>query len=947
MSLLEQSRKKSQEKITRLRARGEIKKVQGILIPKTQQAQRVLSQAKGIQTSILKRQKQIRPEEKIKTTTIVNEVETKTPKGFDPTKAKILPEGVKKFLKESELKKLGAKIIKEKGRTLTIIREKALQEAEKKAKQRNEQLKKIDPKLREAFFKISKEETKFRKRQEQLQNFFKKGLDKNANILFKNNSERKIVKKVNNFVSSLLTGTITFLPEAVQGVNKTALLLIIQNKYPEFRKDVEGQFKEARKTGKQEMREALKRPETYLLPLIPAFAKVIKPYVRTAKIKPKTKTPKTKIKAQPKKVTSKSKTTKLAKELIKVETNRVLKQLRKDFKVFKDQLTITKTTKQGLRALKKEITKIKNKVVKIKTRKDLLTTSLKARRIQKKFNKQLKKQQKKKVKKRKIKVRKAKIKRTIQQTLIVKKGKRTFRFTKQKLNILKAKSLNKLENLQFRLKEALKITKRKIDKEFLKLEIRKVNAVIKYKTKYLDLKQDLTRIINNRNNLVKIRIKQLKNKFKKLADNKIKSRAELEIRKIISNTRRFLIRIEATFKRAKTTKDILKLVLQIKKQQIKNNIKRLVKPIKKTVSSKKRLIKRVSKKVKTSAKITRQAIKQRTATELRKVTTPIKTKASKVKRKITLTSRRAKKTTRITKEAIKIRLQKPILALKSNIRKRLVIALNNRGIQLRRRTKKTQQKLKVFTKESKAIGLSISKNNRNFEVLISEKGLVNVYESVTIPSKTGLIQTKLLKLNSFKPTSTKSIVNNPNKYSSTISKFVFTSINKKPKTLTPIKIKISPKIKTIPKRKTIDKRKSITEQRIDTKRKTTQKPKTKTKQKITIKSKQAIKQRQTQLRKQLTNFKIPPRLRIKLRRLIPPKFKKQRKLTKKEQEEFIKWLKKQKPEFRPSLVAILFNITSTVIPKRITGLEIRPIIVRKKVSNSKVRKKRKAKKTKK
>jgi hypothetical protein len=44
----------------------------------------------------------------------------------------------------------------------------------------------------------------------------------------------------------------------------------------------------------------------------------------------------------------------------------------------------------------------------------------------------------------------------------------------------------------------------------------------------------------------------------------------------------------------------------------------------------------------------------------------------------------------------------------------------------------------------------------------------------------------------------------------------------------------------------------------------------------------------------------------------------------------LKWFSKQPLVYRPGLAAIIFNITGFKIPKRITGLEIRPIIIKRK-----------------
>ncbi len=63
--------------------------------------------------------------------------------------------------------------------------------------------------------------------------------------------------------------------------------------------------------------------------------------------------------------------------------------------------------------------------------------------------------------------------------------------------------------------------------------------------------------------------------------------------------------------------------------------------------------------------------------------------------------------------------------------------------------------------------------------------------------------------------------------------------------------------------------------------------------------------------------------------------------NRKEEQRVIQWLKQQKVVFRPSLVAVLFNITG-IPKKRLTGFEIRPIPVFRKVKKRPKRLKRRA-----
>ena len=74
-----------------------------------------------------------------------------------------------------------------------------------------------------------------------------------------------------------------------------------------------------------------------------------------------------------------------------------------------------------------------------------------------------------------------------------------------------------------------------------------------------------------------------------------------------------------------------------------------------------------------------------------------------------------------------------------------------------------------------------------------------------------------------------------------------------------------------------------------------------------------------------------PRVRVPRRRVpvkIPIRFKVREK-SKKWEKDVIEWISKQKKVYRPSLAAVLFNITSYKVPKSITGFEIRPILIKK------------------
>lgn len=93
--------------------------------------------------------------------------------------------------------------------------------------------------------------------------------------------------------------------------------------------------------------------------------------------------------------------------------------------------------------------------------------------------------------------------------------------------------------------------------------------------------------------------------------------------------------------------------------------------------------------------------------------------------------------------------------------------------------------------------------------------------------------------------------------------------------------------------------------------------------------------------KSRVNPRVNPRVRqriiTRVRELIrnPPRrvkeiFRLKSSLSNKDKSVLIEWVKRQEAVYRPSLAAVLYNITSYRIPKKVTGLEIRPIIVRSK-----------------
>lgn len=92
-----------------------------------------------------------------------------------------------------------------------------------------------------------------------------------------------------------------------------------------------------------------------------------------------------------------------------------------------------------------------------------------------------------------------------------------------------------------------------------------------------------------------------------------------------------------------------------------------------------------------------------------------------------------------------------------------------------------------------------------------------------------------------------------------------------------------------------------------------------------------------------------PRTPVRKKPRIPviPAVLKKKATTKKAKKDLEEWIKKQPKKYRPSLASVLYDITGYKIPKRITGFETRPIIIKrnktrkKTIPSKKGRKKRK------
>jgi len=120
----------------------------------------------------------------------------------------------------------------------------------------------------------------------------------------------------------------------------------------------------------------------------------------------------------------------------------------------------------------------------------------------------------------------------------------------------------------------------------------------------------------------------------------------------------------------------------------------------------------------------------------------------------------------------------------------------------------------------------------------------------------------------------------------------------------------------------------------------------KLKQAQALKQRQVIRQTRIQRQRQVLTVRQRQILRTlqktiiqKIRRVAPP-FKIKARVSSKNLKELEQWIARQSAVYRPSLAAVLFNITSHKVPKRITGFEIRPLIIRKRRSKIKTRRKK-------
>lgn len=116
-------------------------------------------------------------------------------------------------------------------------------------------------------------ETRWNREKQKRFDFFKKNLDTASRLTIGRNSG-----KVGDFASTMLTyaDPILFGRELGLGISKAIWLKRLKNNYPVLKDNINKQFRSAEQEAVIQVTNAYKDPTTYVLPLLPAFFKVIK-----------------------------------------------------------------------------------------------------------------------------------------------------------------------------------------------------------------------------------------------------------------------------------------------------------------------------------------------------------------------------------------------------------------------------------------------------------------------------------------------------------------------------------------------------------------------------------------------------------------------------------------------------------------------------------------------
>ncbi len=568
-------------------------------------------------------------------------------------------------------------------------------------------------------------------------------------------------------------------------------------------------------------------------------------------------------------------------KVVKSEVRFLKKKVNKRINVLSNQLKKVVQQTTTVRIAKRTLRASKKQLFKARTTKEIARITARLNK-----NKLLKS-----ISERKAKIKKPikKLRKAIKTTKAIARATTKLRASQISKSIKQFKNipLTKLQSLKKKLK--VKSRRVKTSAEIIRItaQLKTINIVIKYKTALNNVSRQFKSLQVKSNALIKSAKAKLK-LFKRRTKLSVQQAKILkDIKQTIRRIKQSIRVIKSKFTRVKTTGEIIKLTTQLRINKLLNPLKNNIRRLELTV---------------------------------RQVKTLVKKKVSKVKKRI-----------RVTGKVAKAILARPGLAIKA----RLIRQLRKRGVTVGKPRRRflgglsvSQAKLRVFTKKGVQT-VTLNKGSGQASINIGNNGVVTIFQDVPVSTRGGQIVLQRVKLKTLQAPSFKSLQTSRG-FSSFINNILpIASVALKNSSRSATKLLQKPQIKSAIKAK------------FKTKQEVTIKQKSKVAQRQALRVKQAQKQAVALRSRQIT--RITPRIRARLRKSIPFKFRKKIR-TDKEKKELIKWLRRQPKVFRPSLVAILFNITGFKIPTRLTGLEIRPIIIRR---PKRVKQKRKARRRKK
>lgn len=779
------------------------------------------------------------------------------------------------------------------------------QEAQlKKEAEFQRKLQQLDPNTKKALTRLAFTDKKWTQQRENRYNYFKNKLDRLASLFYKDNNKRRSVQYVNSLASGVLTyiDPILFGKELGVGVSKRVWLGRLKKNYPYFAEEVDKQLKEARLTSLQAVKSALKRPETYLLPLIPAILKVARSAGKTgvktpkgSKFKVKGKV-KTSIKGKGKKVTVPKKVRELLRKEYK--TSDLAKGIKRDTAKFKRLLKKVNVKKEVLnQAIKLEKARvklsIKNKTSKVFRRK------ITPKKVLKRFTKEVKAQKRLELKRAKQ---------------LNKELARIARIDRKLTRTQAKKLVKRFDSLA---NSISKLRKNKLYAKSLDSKLRRIGSKFNVRFKSLSKKDIIKGFDRLATKLTKAKSKKLKLYNKQLKKIKVK---RVRIKPIKSKLSKFQIKkgLNKVGKRGQLRRKNYK-----KQSLLESRAKALRKKVKKASPSK---IKRIKLKGNYIKKINSELTKYvKGLKKARKLQQKAKVKAYRRKLRKTIIdyqTARIKAPVNILRQKIIKLLDRRIKKLDKQLKRQAVIDAKAYNLKIKG--------LKVPKPKPKKISVEVKNPKGSFKVVRDDSG-TRVYQTegvVRVRTSSGQV---LLKKVKFKRA--KLIKNSPVESKTKVS----IRLNKAP-TLKSLKTTVTSLIiggalKPVSGIKIGSRR--ITKPKEGLKPRETTKPKqdTKIKEDLTQGQRRRTAQAQTIISALVQIPLVNQKYVISQRRLkvvkakLPFKFKK-KVSTKKTKKELIEFVLSVPAKYRPSLVAILYRITGYKIPKRLTGFEVRPIIIK-------------------